>query len=37
MSLYSNKMTNSKGIDESKFQLQLIPISKVQQLVEALF
>jgi DNA repair protein RadA/Sms len=28
---------NSKGIDESKFQLQLIPISKVQQLVEALF
>ncbi len=28
---------NSKGIDESKFQLQLIPISKVQQLVEGLF
>ncbi len=28
---------NLKGIDESKFQLQLIGISKVQHLVEALF
>jgi DNA repair protein RadA/Sms len=28
---------NSKGIDEAKYQLQLIPISKVQQLIEALF
>lgn len=28
---------NMKGIDESKFQLELIAISKVQQLVEALF
>jgi DNA repair protein RadA/Sms len=28
---------NMKGIDESKFQLELIAISKVQQLVESLF
>ncbi len=28
---------NTKGIDESKFQLELIAISKVQQLVDALF
>lgn len=28
---------NSKGIDESKYQLELISISKVQQLVEILF
>jgi DNA repair protein RadA/Sms len=28
---------NSKGIDESKFQLQLIPIGKVQQLADSLF